>query len=479
MEIAKTNNQTPKQKFLDFSKARVGRTLSFVKYDSATLNDINREMFLNCDYRSADASNDALTRARIREFARKEVANNSYARGLTLLVSSDMIGRGPRLQIEDDLGCNEIIERSFNSWANEVQLSEKLKTGKIAKMVDGETFFVFYRDRKLKSLSKLNVRLLESDQIATPPKQLSFEQEVDGIDLDDNGDPIRYYVLKQHPGSSYHKHLIDYTAVSVDSICHWYRIDRPCQHRGVSEFAPALPLFYQLRRYTMATVEAAEIAANFPMVLYTDSPAITEIQSNTDEFCSFPLEPGKITALPEAWKLGQVHAEQPVTTYSMFKREIVTEVARVFQVPANIALGDSSGYNYASGRLDNQAYHKSIDVERKLCETQVLQKIFERWFEETYFRNSSPRQWIAKEVPSVSWFWDGFPHSDPTKEASAQETRLNNFTTSLSRECARQGIDWVTHLHQIARERELMNQLGLLQAQPQTVERVEENEEED
>ena len=229
----------------------------------------------------------------------------------------------------------------------------------------------------------------------------------------------------------------------------------------------------------MATVEAAEIAANFPMVLYTDSPAITEIQSNTDEFCSFPLEPGKITALPEAWKLGQVHAEQPVTTYSMFKREIVTEVARVFQVPANIALGDSSGYNYASGRLDNQAYHKSIDVERKLCETQVLQKIFERWFEETYFRNSSPRQWIAKEVPSVSWFWDGFPHSDPTKEASAQETRLNNFTTSLSRECARQGIDWVTHLHQIARERELMNQLGLLQAQPQTVERVEENEEED
>jgi capsid protein len=54
---------------------------------------------------------------------------------------------------------------------------------------------------------------------------------------------------------------------------------------------------------------------------------------------------------------------------------------------------------------------------------------------------------------------------DPAKEASAQETRLKNHTTTLAHEYARQGKDWEAELRQRAREVSLIRELGLTQAE--------------
>ncbi len=56
-------------------------------------------------------------------------------------------------------------------------------------------------------------------------------------------------------------------------MIHYFRADRPGQSRGIPEITPALPLFAQLRRYTLAVLAAAETAADFAAVLYTDAPA--------------------------------------------------------------------------------------------------------------------------------------------------------------------------------------------------------------
>ena len=60
-----------------------------------------------------------------------------------------------------------------------------------------------------------------------------------------------------------------------------------------------------------------------------------------------------------------------------------------------------------------------------------------------------------------TWFWDGMEHVDPAKEATAQATRLANHTTTLATEFARQGRDWEQELRQRAKERALMDELGL------------------
>ena len=50
---------------------------------------------------------------------------------------------------------------------------------------------------------------------------------------------------------------------------------------------------------------------------------------------------------------------------------------------------------------------------------------------------------------------------DPSKEATAQQKRLDSRTTNLAIEYAKQGRDWEVELRQIAKEKALMKELGI------------------
>ncbi len=65
----------------------------------------------------------------------------------------------------------------------------------------------------------------------------------------------------------------NYVTPSSLLILHYFRSDRPGQIRGIPDITPALPLFAQLRRFTLAVLAAAETAADFAGILYTDAPA--------------------------------------------------------------------------------------------------------------------------------------------------------------------------------------------------------------
>jgi hypothetical protein len=136
--------------------------------------------------------------------------------------------------------------------------------------------------------------------------------------------------------------LTAYDTFQAASVVHYFRPDRPGQLRGIPDITPALPLFAQLRRYTLATIAAAETAANFAAVIYTDSPANGEADP-LEPMDEVELEQRLATVLPGGWKLGQVHAEQPTTTFGEFKREILIphEIAppRCLNMPFNVVGG--------------------------------------------------------------------------------------------------------------------------------------------
>ena len=87
---------------------------------------------------------------------------------------------------------------------------------------------------------------------------------------------------------------------------------------------------------------------------------------------------------------------------------------------------------------------------------EVPNRIFEVWFREYLLTTMQP--FMSERH---TWFWDGFPHVDPSKEATAQEKRLANNTTTLAAECAKDGRDYMSVLHQRAKEIRLMKQLGI------------------
>ena len=431
------------------------------KFDAAQTTPDNRRHWANADLLSADAAASADVRQTLRNRARYEVANNSYARGIVLTLANDTIGTGPRLQLlTDDLGVNGILEDAFASWSRAVRLPEKLHTARMARAQDGESFLVMFDNKGLGHDITLDLRLIEADQVTTPT--LSFDPEaVDGIVFDPFGNPKAYHVLKHHPGGGAMAGASqEYATIKADGMIHWFRADRPGQHRGIPEITPALPLFAQLRRYTLAVIGAAESAANLAVLMKTNAPAGGEA-AEVEPMTEMEFAPNMAVFTPEGWEPSQIKAEQPATTYDMFKREILNEIARCLNMPYNIVACNSSGYNYSSGRLDHQTYYKAIRVDQARCEQVVLDRLFAAWLAEAV--RVYGLRLDAEDLADMghTWFWDGHEHVDPAKEATAQATRLGNHTTTLAAEYARQGKDWEVELRQRAAEVALMKELGL------------------
>lgn len=438
-------------------KVRSPVRIARARFDAAQTTHDNAKHWAAAEYRSADADANEDTRRILRVRARYEINNNSYARGIVETLANDCVGTGPRLQmLTENEELNRQIEHDFTVWCDQIGLADKLRTVRIAQCQDGESFILLAQNPNLPNDDvKLDLQLIEADRV-TDDFRNSDPHRVDGITFDDYGNLQSFRVLKYHPGSEW-ANSVEATEIPAKNMIHVFRMDRPGQHRGIPEITPALPLFAQLRRFTLAVLSAAEAAADFAGILYTDAPANGEADQ-VDAMDTVQLERNMLLTMPGGWKMAQLDPKQPATTYAEFKREILNEIARCLNMPFNVAAGNSSGYNYASGRLDWQTYFKSIRVDQSYMERVILDRVFDAWFRE--YQLSKPVEFDGFEL-THTWFWDGIEHVDPAKEASAQQTRLGNLTTSLAAEYAKQGKDWEVELRQIAKERTLLKELGI------------------
>ena len=88
------------------------------RYDAAQTTAENVRHWAMADALSADGAASADVRKRLRERARYEVANNSYAKGIALTIANDCIGTGPRLQLlSADDQANRRVETAFAECA--------------------------------------------------------------------------------------------------------------------------------------------------------------------------------------------------------------------------------------------------------------------------------------------------------------------------------------------------------------------------
>jgi lambda family phage portal protein len=441
------------------------------KYDAAQTTLENRRHWSNADHLSANSAISAEVRRTLRSRARYEVANNAYANGIVNTLTNYVVGGGARLQmLTGDPEANRVIEHEFSRWAKAIGLAHKLRTMRIGQSESGECFGLLATNPRIDAPVQLDVRLIEADQVATPWSVARRDiNVVDGIILDEFGNPVAYTILRRHPGdtTALRTGSAEFDVMPAESVIHLFRAERPGQNRGIPEITPALPLFATLRRYTLAVLSSAEQAALPSGVIYTDAPADADAASVVP-MDTVEMDRGTWLTMPFGWKIGQLKAEQPTTVYADFKHEIINEISRCLNMPFNIAAGNSSGYNYASGRLDHQAFFKAIRIDQAYLGDVVLDRVLKAWIDEAVLIEGYLPQSVRGFNVDLShqWFWDGFEHVDPAKEANAQSTRLASNTTTLAAEFAKQGLDWESELRQRAREQALMRELGLTSAAP-------------
>ena len=413
------------------------------RYDAAGTTDENRRHWANADDMSSVAANSPAVRRVLRKRARYEVANNGYARHIVGVLGIHTITTGPRLQILDadvPQADRKLVAREFAEWAKEIRLAAKLRLMRSDKATNGEAVAVLTTNLGLDSDVKLDVQTVEADRLAEPTGTEIDSSNVDGVILDPMGNPAGYRILRRHPGdlSAVGVGINEYDEIDVARALHWFPLDRSGQQRGVPEITTSLPLFAMLRRYTLAVVIAAEAAANAAGVLSSDAPPDEESSDDIEPMDTIEHERGMLLTLPRGWKMSQIAAEQPTTTYAEFKRELLKEIAAPLHMPYNIAACDSSDYNFSSGQLDQKVYVASVWVERDDAESVVLRKVLRAWLREARLvPGFLPRSIVG--IPLHTWHWDSLDLGDPLKVSKVRDAALRNGTASLASIYAEEG----------------------------------------
>jgi lambda family phage portal protein len=429
------------------------------RYEAAQTNRYTTNHFLYAG--GADANTEISSAlSTLRQRCRYEMRNSGLLRGMADTLAADLVGpEGPRLQIASPGG--EDLELAWQQWAampdrtGRLSLADMLRLTIYQLIECGEAIF-----HEAWGPDGYTLLMIEPDRLASPGGMLTPDESM-GVKMDPTtGKPTAYYIAKQHPGSSFQSLANQYELIPADQIIHIFRVDRPGQTRGVPWATPSLLTLANYRRYDDATLKAAEKAASISAVMKSTSPDIEGMPN--EDYDEIEISPDVIMTLPAGWDINQIRAEHPSVMYDSFRKGCISSIARPFNMPFNVAAADSSGYNYASGRLDHQPYHRFIACVRAFISRVFLDRTFDNWY--ALERN----RYTGKAMPIVdlkeigrSWFWPGFEDSDPEKEAKAEQIRLEAKTISRRDIFAKRGQDWRDKLNEMAEEQAYAESIGL------------------
>ena len=448
------------------------------KIDAAQNTPENRKHWSAADSLGPNAAYDPVTRQRLRDRARFESINNSYARGLIRTLPNDLLGSCPRLQLlipsktgADHSPVAKAIERLFVAWSRQVKLGRKMRLMERQSVRDGGAFAILFDNPAYDTASEdedprvtLDLRVMEPEQCASPPSLVGDPSMFDGVRLDEWGNPVEYWFLRRHPGDDTQMSGMsdrDFVRYTADRVLHWREVDRSGAVHGIPKITASLPLFSQLRRYTLATLTAAEIASMLAGILKTTLPPGTEAVGMPTDWHMVELVRGALMSLPQGWEATQFRPEQPTTTYGDFKREILNECGRGTGAPLNVVSGNSSGYNFSSAKCDRNLYEDGLRIDRYDFADDVLNPLFVAWV-----GAAKAAGLIAGELPAVStwrvtWHFDGFSPLDQNKDATADDTRIKNGTSTYAEVYGAYGQQWDEQFEQMAVEKAKAEELGL------------------
>jgi lambda family phage portal protein len=438
-------SMTPQQKALGVMRASARAELAGA-YDAAQTTGENQKHWRYADDLSAAAANSFQVRKTLRQRARYEcLQSNSFGNGIVMTLANDTISTGPILQVQLDPTVSKVIEQRWKRWCRATKLVQKLRTARLSKIVDGETFLLRTTNPALRDACKLDINLVEADQVSTPGWMEGRPGMVDGIIFDRYNNPTVYHVLKQHPGEIWNIGAWQKVDVMADDVIHLFNAIRPGQARGVPEVTPSLPLFAFLRRYTLATIDAAETAANLSAIITTQANAWNSEGYSTDPavmpFDTVQVDRGSMVALPHGYDMKQFKPEQPTGSYEGFRNAILQEIARCVHMPENKALGSSANYNFSSAKLDDQIYWHSIQLERELIWiNECMERIFEWWYEEA-MNIDGYLPLVDSYEPPHTWGWPPRLQANPAEDATTNLQLINGGLKLDEQYLNEQGID--------------------------------------
>jgi lambda family phage portal protein len=457
--------------------------------------------------RSGDADADSLLDLRIlRGRSRDLLRNAPLASGAVATVVENGVGTGLTLQPTPDLrvlGWSDEqgeefmhkVESEFGLWASSKDCDitrtqnffemQSLAFRSSLESGDCLTLMPFVKRTIPTTPYQLTLQLIEADRLANPKGVLdgskldSGNKVYGGVEVDENGAPVAYNVLRRHPGAMtlgtdpWAFDRVDAFGAQTGrrNAIHLFERKRPDQKRGIPYLAPVIERLKQLDKYTEAEIQAAVISSMFTVFVKTelgeDGPGLVDAKSVANAEKNYKLGTGAVVGLAEGQDVTFADPKRPNTAFDPFVLAMLRQIGVALELPFEILIKHFTA-SYSAARAAMLEAWKFYRNRRVFVASNWCQLVFEAWMSEAvalgriqapgFFADPMMRRaYLLSE-----WVGDAPGQLDPDKEITAALKRVNGGVSNLKIETMElTGRIWEDVNKQRVREHEIRVAGGL------------------
>lgn len=393
-------------------------------------------------------------------------------------------------QVED---LQAQILREFSLWADSTACDADRvddfyglqQLGFLSSLMNGDAFATLTLKPRPQQPYDLRVRLIEADRVCSPNYRdrmtrgtvlgRDVESIVQGVETDEDGEIIAYWIANKHPRSYTTLKPQDWKRVEVygkktgmKNILHIMQRERAGQRRGVPILAPVLETLKQLERYAEAETTAALLGAIF--TVFVKKGSITDEgpfgQMMREELLNrvtgggerdpndLELGAGLIMDLEMGESVDTVETQHPHSGYDTFMMARMKQASSALEIPVNV-LYKHFDVNFSCARGALNEFWRTCGMMRDWFSEDFCQPIYEMWFTEAVARGriDAPGYFddpaIRKAYTDCKWNGPARTAMNPSQEVEAAMKRVEaGFSTAAEETAQLTGGDYNRNIRQ-------------------------------
>lgn len=442
----------------------------------------------------------------LRSWGRSLVRDNAYAANAVDVIVNNVIGATGIVPLSvyetpggDDVeNVNDKRDALFAEWCEVCDINGQLTFAEIQELCQreiveaGEVLLRIVKTpgktyRGINRPVPMALELIEADRLSLERDTYAAKQAagsrnrvIRGVEMDDKGKPVAYWIYPEHPNSPYSVRNQIPERIPASEILHLFRRDRVGQSRGVSWFASAMGWLRDLGVYVDNEVQASAVAACYTMAIKTETPIgdlsapegedTVDDNGNQYEY----MEPGLVLRLRPGESAEGINPGRPNTASEVFVGLMLRGIAAGTGTNYEAISKDFSKTNYSSSRSSKLEDRPRYRRQQNYLKTHLCQPVWDEFCNAAAmvsadgFPTATELLESRRKVAPVSWQTPEWEWVDPASEQDASQKAIASFQSTHQDEQGSRGKDWRATFYQAAKERKLRLRLGLLTAEEQT-----------
>ncbi len=492
--VTKTVTRKVKRKRKHGQNPHVGMTPDKVRSGFFST-DVNRTL---AGWDSHSKSIDSYLRTeltQLRARSRRLVRMNPYGKRFVETIKSNIVGpNGIKINAQTkaqdgtiDKETNDAIEHAFNDWANyHCDYHEKssfidLQNIAISSAAqDGELLFQIVKSGKY----GLQLKAIDPELLDIQKNYLlgNGGQIRMGVEYNNQGKVVRYHFRTLTEWGDYRSGE-EYSLLASEVI-HGFIPQFADQSRGIPWMHSALEQAKHLEKYQEGAIVNARASANKFNVLKSKGDDQYSGDEETDDGVQIDnFEPGTTVDIGDR-EIQNIDPDYPHQMYDSFVKSNLRSIGSGFGISYHSLSNDLEGVNYSSiraGVLEDRETFKAI---QNWFIRNFVKKVYDTWVLCAFTSGNLPDVTLPPGADYMTHFRCAYYQPrrwawvDPQKDMTANQLLINERLKSRSQIIREQGDDPDMVWAEIAKEEQLMRELGLQVIKPEnTNQKPNENEE--